>query len=124
MRRPPEVDPDELQARLVRVQRERDHLSGILQSMGDAVICTDQTRALSFMNARAETLTGWRFADAEGLPVSSIFALRGEEGELLTQDPLQDCLRSGSAQVSEKGYSLKTRDDYLRPIGFSVALIK
>lgn len=72
----------QLDARLVA--RER-WFSTTLQSIGDAVISTDEYETITFMNAVAETLTGWpngtalrhklgevfRLVDAAGRPVDS-----------------------------------------------------
>ncbi|MFO0991209.1 MAG: diguanylate cyclase [Hyphomicrobiales bacterium] len=120
----PEGEALDLQLRLDRLEKERDRLFGVLASMGDAVICTDETRAITFMNARAEALSGWSFQDATQQPIESVVALRQDDGALLRDDPLMRCIRTAMSQVSEKGYCLKTRTGDLRPIGFSIALIK
>lgn len=124
MRHLPGGEREDLQLRLDRLQKERDRLLGVLASMGDALICTDETRAITFMNARAEVLSGWSVEDATEQPIETVFALRQDDGALLRDDPLVNCIRTAISQVSEKGYCLKTRKGDLRPIGFSVALIK
>ena len=52
--------------------RERAWFSTVLRSIGDAVLCTDLDGRVSFMNPRAEALTGWSFADAHERPVAEV----------------------------------------------------
>jgi diguanylate cyclase (GGDEF)-like protein/PAS domain S-box-containing protein len=109
---------------LAQIAQERDRLAAILQSMGDGVLCTDATRAVTFMNAQAEALTGWAFADAEGMPVTTVFALVQEEGASAVQDPVQECTRTGMPVISERGHILRAKDGAEKYVGFSVALVR
>ena len=43
-----------------------EQLLTILNSMGDALIVTDQRGLITFMNPVAETLTGWAMEEASG----------------------------------------------------------
>ena len=108
---------------LAEIAAERDRLLLILQSMGDAVVCTDATRAITFLNARAECLTGWRQEDAIGLPISNILVLTQEDDPQTVLDPARDCIASGKSQISERGTVLTAKDGLQRYIGYSVALV-
>lgn len=56
--------------------RHSEHLlATTLRSIGDAVIATDDQGCISFMNAGAEALTGWRAVDAAGQALDSLFPL-------------------------------------------------
>jgi PAS domain S-box-containing protein len=53
--------------------------SRILQSIGDAVIVTDEHAAITDMNHVAESLTGWTLKDARGEHLTSIFHIVDED---------------------------------------------
>jgi len=43
-----------------------------LRSIGDALLVTDITGCLTYMNEIAERLTGWKLSEAKGIPLGSI----------------------------------------------------
>ena len=49
-----------------------ERLSTILNSVGDAVIATDNKGSITFMNPVAEILTGWEMEEASGKQVTDI----------------------------------------------------
>lgn len=49
---------------ILSVEKERAQVT--LDCIGDAVICTDSSRNITFLNRVAETMTGWRLKDAMG----------------------------------------------------------
>ncbi len=63
------------------LQTEKERLRITLHSIGDGVICTDETGRISLMNPIAEGLTGWSEAHALGRLCSAVFrvAREGEE---------------------------------------------
>ncbi len=54
---------------------ERERALVTLHSIGDAVIRTDPTGAIDYMNPVAEQLTGWRRQEVSGLPIEQIFTV-------------------------------------------------
>jgi len=52
---------------------QEENLRITLNSIGDAVIATDNTGLITRMNPAAETITGWSFIESEGKPISVIF---------------------------------------------------
>jgi diguanylate cyclase (GGDEF)-like protein/PAS domain S-box-containing protein len=52
---------------------ERERALVTLHAIGDAVIRTDPSGAIDYMNPVAEQLTGWRQREAIGLPIEQIF---------------------------------------------------
>jgi diguanylate cyclase len=58
---------------------ERERLRITLDSIGDAVICTDAAMRVSFMNPVAERLTGIAESDALGKPLEEVYAPVDEE---------------------------------------------
>ncbi len=55
------------------LSQNKEHLSLTLNSIGDAVITTDSENNILRMNPVAESLTGWSFDEAKGLPLKQIF---------------------------------------------------
>jgi diguanylate cyclase (GGDEF)-like protein/PAS domain S-box-containing protein len=55
------------------VEKERAEVT--LNSIGDAVMSTDESCAVSYLNAVAENLTGWSLTEATGRPVHEVFRI-------------------------------------------------
>ena len=55
--------------------RERELTEIVMTSVGDAIITTDALGRVAFLNPVAETMTGWRHAQAAGRPVSQVFRI-------------------------------------------------
>ncbi|MBI4696740.1 MAG: diguanylate cyclase [Gammaproteobacteria bacterium] len=60
-------------ARSARVETERAQIT--LNSIGDAVLCTDRAGAVTYLNRSAEHLTGWSCEEAMGRPVAEVFPI-------------------------------------------------
>jgi diguanylate cyclase (GGDEF)-like protein/PAS domain S-box-containing protein len=52
---------------------EKERARVTLNSIGDAVICTDITGKVTYLNAAGEALTGWSRDEAAGCPVETVF---------------------------------------------------
>jgi PAS domain S-box-containing protein len=74
---------------------ERQRLAVSLRSIGDAVIATDSSGSITFMNPVAETATGWRFEEARGLKLDQVFRIINEESRKAVQNPVERVLASG-----------------------------
>jgi PAS domain-containing protein len=61
------------------LRSERERLKGLLELIDDAVFLTDGAGAIDYMNPAAERLTQWRLADARGVAVDEVVALRNVE---------------------------------------------
>ncbi|MFZ5896957.1 MAG: response regulator [Myxococcota bacterium] len=72
------VRKHELELKLA--ERER-WFSTTLESIGDAVIATDPSERVTFMNPVAEALTGWTKEEARGKKVEEVFRLIDENGK-------------------------------------------
>lgn len=66
-----------------------------LQSIGDAVITTDASSTVTWLNPVAERMTGWFNADAKGRPVGQVFHILNEESRVPTENPVATCLQQG-----------------------------
>jgi PAS domain S-box-containing protein len=70
--------------------------STTLASIGDAVIATDLSSGLTFMNGVAEKLTGWTLNEASQRPVNSIFNIVNEQTRLGVENPVTRVLKEGT----------------------------
>jgi PAS domain S-box-containing protein len=66
-----------------------------LASVGDAVIATDTSGKITFMNVEAEKLTGWKLSEASLKPVKEIFSIVNEKTRLEVEDPVSKVLENG-----------------------------
>jgi PAS domain S-box-containing protein len=77
--------------RAIRLESENEIqrvLTTTLRSIGDAVIATDTSGRVTFMNPIAQGLTGWSEQEALGLPLEQVFKVVSEsEGEPATVPP-------------------------------------
>ena len=62
-----------------RVREQREWLEVTLSSIADAVIATDLSGRISFMNPISEALTGWAFLEAKEKPLSQVFRIVNKE---------------------------------------------
>jgi len=68
-----------------------------LSSIGDAVIATDAAGKVTFMNAVAETLTGWTLQEVRDRPVNEVFRIISESDRTVVDDPVARALDASSA---------------------------
>lgn len=73
-------------------EKERLHIT--LRSIGDAVICTDASLRITFINPIAEQLTGWTMAEADGRPLASVFHVVDETSGQPIACPVAKCLQT------------------------------
>jgi len=75
----------------------RDLLQTTLASIGDAVLVTDTSGRVTFMNRVAEILTGWKAADATGVSETRVFKLIDESSRAPVESPVQAVLKGSEA---------------------------
>jgi PAS domain S-box-containing protein len=78
------------------LRQQSEWLRTTLASIGDAVITTDVDGRVTFMNAVAETLTGWPQADALGHILSDVFRIVHEETRQPVDNPALRALKTNS----------------------------
>jgi PAS domain S-box-containing protein len=66
-----------------------------LASIGDAIIATDLSGKILFMNGVAEELTGWTFNDASMKPIKEVFSIINEHTRREVEDPVSKVLEKG-----------------------------
>lgn len=77
----------------LRVSRTK--FSTTLKSIGDAVISTDGSGRIDFMNAVAEKLTGWSLEEARDRRLSEVFRVISEQTRDDLDNPVAEVLRHG-----------------------------
>ena len=78
-----------------RLKEREQHLSLMLDSIGDAVIATDVVGCVTRMNPVAETLTGWCATEAAGRPLPEVFRIINAQTRKPVADPVEKVLRTG-----------------------------
>ena len=68
---------------------EKERAVVTLNSIGDAVLCTDISGKISYLNLVAETMTGWRRQDAIGKPLAEVFQILDGPSRNTARDPME-----------------------------------
>ena len=74
---------------------EKERALVTLHSIGDAVITTDAKGMVTYLNRVAEALTGWSPAEAQGLPLDTVFRIVDEGTGEPAPDPVSRCIEEG-----------------------------
>ena len=77
------------------LQESEQRWATTLASIGDAVIATDTSGSIVFMNAVAEKLTGWTLMDASQKPVTEVFNIVNEHTRRQVECPVAKVLQKG-----------------------------
>ena len=110
--------------RLETEARLRHSLETTLRSIGDAVIATDPSGAITFLNPVAERLTGWTQDEALGRPVHEVFRIVNEETRAPVESPVERVLREGAVVGLANHTVLVAKDGRETPIDDSGAPIR
>ncbi len=84
------------EAAAAAVLEQKEWLDTTLRSIGDAVLATDTSGRVVFLNAVAATLTGYSSNDARGRPLSQVFPIFNEITREQTEDPVAKVIRTGT----------------------------
>ncbi len=105
-------------------RRDLERFRLTLTSIGDAVIATDHQGRVSFLNAVAESLTGWTSAEALGRPLNEVFRIVHEATRQPVENPVAQVLATGQIVGLANHTLLIARDGTERPIEDSAAPIQ
>jgi diguanylate cyclase (GGDEF)-like protein/PAS domain S-box-containing protein len=95
-------DITDFKALEARLDLEKERAQVTLASIGEAVLSTDAEGNITFMNAVAEQLTGWRFAEAEGVPAEVVAALYDDATRAPLESPvLRACREAQAVRLGE-----------------------
>ncbi len=68
---------------------ERERAVVTLNSIGDAVLCTDISGKVTYLNLVAETMTGWSREEAIGRPIAEVFRILDGSTRKIARDPME-----------------------------------
>jgi PAS domain S-box-containing protein len=107
------------------VEQARQLLETTLASIGDAVIVSDSSGKVRFMNELASRLTGWSAQEAAGAELDSVFSVVSQHTGKVMPSPTR-LLESNSKGTSPKGETLllKPRGGGALPIEDSIAPLR
>ncbi|MGN2392215.1 EAL domain-containing protein [Pelomicrobium sp. G1] len=95
------------------LHREKERAEVALHSIAEGVITTDARGSIEVLNAVAEQLTGWRSAEARGLPLDTVYVVLDEE----TQKPLPHGFGAAAGRtLVTRAAILKARDGRRIPV--------
>jgi len=107
-----------------RVTESRELFRVTLRSIGDAVITTDTTGCVTYINGVAESLTGWSKADALDQPLEKVFRIVNEATRQPVENPANRVLRHGIVVGLANHTVLIRKDGSECPIDDSAAPIR
>jgi PAS domain S-box-containing protein len=86
----------QLQQTNAALQVSEEKLAVTLNSIGDAVMTTDEQGRVTLLNPLAEQLTGWTLAEALGKPVDAIFHIISQDTRQPSVIPVIETLAHGT----------------------------
>ncbi len=107
-----------------QLYEEKEKAVVTLHSIGDAVITTNASGDIEYMNPVAEDLTGWRSEEVLGAPLSNLLRFVEEETNQAVPGSTERCLEAGEKIVCEKQKLLLRRDGSYIAIADSAAPIR
>jgi PAS domain S-box-containing protein len=106
------------------LQQQREWFRVTLTSIGDAVMTTDASGKITFLNPVAQALTGWKPEETRGQPVENIFKIINQQNHEPAEDIVRRVLKDGSVVTLSNHTALISREGKLIPIEDSAAPIK
>ncbi len=89
---------------------EKERARVTLSSIGDAILVTDATGCVTYLNPVAENLTGWRHAEAKGHRLSEVFDLIDGTSREPALNPLWQAIAESQVINLEANRVLRHRD--------------
>ena len=89
---------------------EKERMRLTLQSIGDAVICTDAGGCITYINPVAQRMTGWQAFDAAGRDVDEVAPLYLQSGAQTQPSPLRLALQTQRPCGPTRGVVLHRKD--------------
>ena len=103
--------------------QEKERAQVTLDCIADAVICTDLSGNISFLNPIAEKMTGWPLVEALGRPLAETFKIMDATTRITTPNPMEQAAQQDRSGVLPVNCILVSRDGHEVFIEDSVAPI-
>jgi diguanylate cyclase (GGDEF)-like protein/PAS domain S-box-containing protein len=103
------------------VEKERAQVT--LNCIGDAVVCTNISGEITFLNLVAERMTGWSWQEATSRPMTEVFRILDATSRETTPNPMQRAIGQNRTVHLPSNCILIRRDGFEIPIEDSVAPI-
>ncbi len=100
---------------------ERNRAQVALNAIGDAVISTDISGNVSYLNSMAEKMTGWSAAEASGRPLTEVFQIIEGTTRRVARNPVEHALKEKKPVALSADCVLIRRDGAECPIEDSAA---
>ncbi len=108
-----------------KLRDNEEWLSTVLESIGDAVIATDNEECITFMNPTAVSLTGWKYNDAKGKSLKTVFNIINEKTRDVEDSLAKEAIEKDAiVNLEDRNVLLITKDGEEKPIDDSAAPIK
>jgi two-component system, cell cycle sensor histidine kinase and response regulator CckA len=108
-----------------KLRDNEQRLSITLRSIGDAVMTTDDRGYVTFMNPRAEALTGWSQSEGIGRHIAEVFQVHHESAPTVAESSFVKALQEGvTVALQDHHLILIAKDGAERPIEDSAAPLK
>jgi PAS domain S-box-containing protein len=105
--------------------REKERAQVTLNSIGDAVVCTDASGNVSFLNPIAEDMSGWSVDEAIGRPFIQVFRIIDSlDHRQAVDDPMALVIKTNKSSNLTAGSILVRRDGIESAIEDSTAPIR
>ena len=109
---------------IAALQESEERYRVTLSSIGDAVVATDASGLVTFLNPIAAQMTGWESGAASHQPIQNIFRVINEQTRQPAQNVVERVLREGNIVNLANHTALISRDGREIPIEDSAAPIK
>ena len=102
---------------------EKERAQVTLNSIGDAVICTDISGKVTFVNLVAERMTGWTWKEAAGRPMPEVFKILNAADRETIPNPMKLAVEQNRTMSLPLDCILIRRDGLEVPVEDSVSPI-
>jgi diguanylate cyclase (GGDEF)-like protein/PAS domain S-box-containing protein len=102
---------------------ERERAEVTLNSIGDAVLCTDISGEVTYLNLVAETMTGWCREEATGKPLAEVFRIIDGVSRKTARNPMEMAVEQNRTVGLTVNCVLVRRDGFESSIEDSAAPI-
>jgi PAS domain S-box-containing protein len=99
-----------------KLKQTQEWLSATLKNIGDAVIATDKQGRVTFLNLKAEVLTGWKKEDALGKSLVKVFPVVPEKNGQKVKNPVKAVTKEKAVLNLTNHLLLKNREGKSVPI--------